>query len=809
MPTTKNFRRVLATLLALIIFAAPVLAQRRPAATPKRPAPQAPEKGPSFDSLLAADTYKVYCEVRGVGGLVHSPAVTDLLEPLLKLGKPPKEIQSVVKWLNAHADVLGGSRLMIAGWPSRQNVPTVLLAVEFASAEDAKKFYPELRDFIPTLLPTPTPTPTPGASPSPSLTVVGVRNNEPAAPYEVKVLPTQEGGAAPAENAPAAPPYYMSQAGSLVFLTDKAFKVGDLKPKNSKPLEEDQNFTLARSRFASESVFLYFDLKSIQKEEEEQRAKWDEERKRIEEEAAKNPQPEETAEMPESSEELPDPGSMEDEARASDEEMPSPSPEIVDPNEPPPTGTLSSAPPPSPVAGFNWLNLLFGGVGGPTVYPEAIGAALVFEGDSYVARVLTLDGSDKPGNSIPFLPQFASGPALVPASPGVLPADADLFVTASVDYVQIYDRVLPIMSVMASMNPDSTQPTNEKPPQSPFAEIEGKLGMKLRSDLLPLLGNEVAMAMLKPTKETEDAAKRSAQPTTAGPQQTETAVASPNPVFAISIKDREAVAKVIPKLIEALGLKGASAFAQTEKRGSAEIVSYAGVFAYAFIDNFLIISPDAKDTQRVVDAYVNNQTLSSNSQFRNFTRWQSRQVLGQVYVAPGLVEQYTLGNPAPGHKLNEFLSRMNPVIDPLTYSLTNDGVGHLHELHVPKNLLQLIVAAASSELGEEPARANEAMAQSALRTVFSAEATFQATEGNGSYGSLEQLIAANFIPKDMAGRSGYRIELTVAGSKFMATAVPSDYGVSGKLSYFIDETGVLRAGDHGGGAATASDQPLN
>ena len=54
-----------------------------------------------------------------------------------------------MKWLNAHAEVLAGSRMMIAGWPSRPNLPNVLIAIEFASPEEAKKFYPELRDFLP------------------------------------------------------------------------------------------------------------------------------------------------------------------------------------------------------------------------------------------------------------------------------------------------------------------------------------------------------------------------------------------------------------------------------------------------------------------------------------------------------------------------------------------------------------------------------------------------------------------------------------------------------------------------------------
>src|SRR6266850_4354727 len=149
--------------------------------------------------------------------------------------------------------------------------------------------------------------------------------------------------------------------------------------------------------------------------------------------------------------------------------------------------------------------------------------------------------------------------------------------------------------------------------------------------------------------------------------------ADPTPVIAISVKDREAVARMIPKIIEAFGLKGANFFAQTEKRDGAEITSYGDIFAYAFVGDFLVVSADTLATRRAVDAYLNHETLSSNSHFRNFTRWQPRQVLGQVYVAPSLVELYGPGTGGVfvNEKMSEFLSHMNPAIDPLTYALSN------------------------------------------------------------------------------------------------------------------------------------------
>ena len=88
------------------------MAQRRPTASPEKPAAQAPAPKrlpappPTFDTLLAADSYRVYSEVRGVGQLIRSPAVTDLLDPVMKLGGPPKEFNTILKWLNTQADAL-------------------------------------------------------------------------------------------------------------------------------------------------------------------------------------------------------------------------------------------------------------------------------------------------------------------------------------------------------------------------------------------------------------------------------------------------------------------------------------------------------------------------------------------------------------------------------------------------------------------------------------------------------------------------------------------------------------------------------
>ena len=797
MPNVNRSKQLISLVLALVFLSSPLLAQTRRGGTPRRPpastpapAPRpAPKPAATFDTLLAADSYRIYAEVRGVGQLIRSPAVTDLLEPIIKLGSPPEEFTKILKWLNSQADALGASRMMVAGWTDQPRLPTVLIAVEFPSVEEAQKFHPKLRGFIPRLLPTPTPTP----SPEPP-----VPGGEP-----VTIGPAVSPDSPP--ELPAPPPYHLQQTGSLVLLSDKEFQIKDLRPRGSKLLTEDPNFATARNRFASESIFVYVDVKAIEKEQEEQRKKYEEAEKQRQIEAAKRPPPEEPlidheAEMAKLGAQVPS-------------SSPEGTPQVLEARPIPGTETTvmiddaPQGPASSDILMYSLTSLLFGG---ESAWPEAVAGAVAFEGDAYVLRALIMNGSANKALAIPFFPQMVSGPAIVPESPSVFPANTDLFVALSIDYPQVYEGMVKAVAAADEVaRKYGGRPASMAPAASPFAPYEEKLGIKIKEDLLPLLGNELAVAFPKtpaPVAESsappkEDGGKKDGPPPKS---------ADPSPVFAISVKDRDAVKRLIPKMIESMGLKGANLLAQSEKRDDTEIISYAGVFSYAFVGNFLLISPDPAATRGAVDSFLDNKTLSSDSHFRNSIRWQPRQLLGQVYVAPDMVERYYPLNltGSPGNdRMREYLSRLNPALDPVSYSLTNDGLGPLHELHVPKNMLLMLVAGVSKEANDSPLTSNEFVAKIALRNLVSAQETFKSTQDDGRYGTLDELVTASLFEKSMLG-SGYKVELVVSGTSFSATAVPVEYGKTGFLSYFIDESGVLRGGDHGGGSATVADPPV-
>ncbi|HEU5239314.1 MAG TPA: DUF4190 domain-containing protein [Pyrinomonadaceae bacterium] len=131
--------------------------------------------------------------------------------------------------------------------------------------------------------------------------------------------------------------------------------------------------------------------------------------------------------------------------------------------------------------------------------------------------------------------------------------------------------------------------------------------------------------------------------------------------------------------------------------------------------------------------------------------------------------------------------------------------------------VMLIAAIAIPNLLAARMAANEGAAMNALIKIHGAEQTFQATRGNGYYGTLDELRNESLIAPELAGgiRSGYRFKIEIVRDRgdgvpgFAAVAVPTDYRSSGRRSFFIDETGVLRGNDSHGDQANRNTPPVN
>lgn len=72
---------------------------------------------------------------------------------------------------------------------------------------------------------------------------------------------------------------------------------------------------------------------------------------------------------------------------------------------------------------------------------------------------------------------------------------------------------------------------------------------------------------------------------------------------------------------------------------------------------------------------------------------------------------------------------------------------------------------------------------------------------NGQFGDMPALIAAGLVPKDLEGTesTGYKFHIVVSADRksWTVAAEPAQYGRTGKLSFFMDKSGV-KSGDEGG-----------
>lgn len=114
--------------------------------------------------------------------------------------------------------------------------------------------------------------------------------------------------------------------------------------------------------------------------------------------------------------------------------------------------------------------------------------------------------------------------------------------------------------------------------------------------------------------------------------------------------------------------------------------------------------------------------------------------------------------------------------------------------------LELVKKAGKKFFFEARISAHHSDVQDMLTRISLAQVVYSQGH-NGQFGNTTELIAAGLIPKDLEGieSTGYRFQVIrpTDGKSWYATAEPAEYGRSGRLSFFLDASGV-RSGDAGG-----------
>ncbi|HYY99259.1 MAG TPA: DUF3352 domain-containing protein, partial [Pyrinomonadaceae bacterium] len=650
----------------------------------------------------------------------------------------------------------------------------------------------------------------------------------------VERSPSRRGGGARAQQRPEAKQtpydYTMRRVGRVIISSEKSLSLKRLRGEESAPsLADSSRFQNARTRFSSDSLFVYVDtgvtmqgwtrLAQVEGTQTEgTRAGADAGVSGagtadvadvkvaapavVEETATAEPTPEPTV--------------------TPTEEQPNPEPEEGDEGEGR-AGEVATAelqpvkPSEDQVAVAGLGRVLSGLWGGAPRVPGAFALGARLEGGALAVRLAVENTPDGKVNVLPFLPNLVAGPPVTAEAAQVAPADSAVFFTTTLDWGQVYTETLgadglpPTMTSLAVAAESAEGADADKPPtpEQAVAAAEKFFGFKFREDLIPALGSEVAVSMpfdasdfglagpsrrRAPKKEDEDA--------------------EPGFVVIVSLNDAEKIQKILPRVLVALGFAPyGDASAQTERREGFEIRSSGGL-VYAVLDRFLVMGGDVRHVRHVVDSYAARRTLASSDSYRDATGWQAPQKLVQAYVSDELMrstveETKRRSGGSTDPLVRALLSRLEAPPAPASFETTNEGDAVVHEVRVPVSMIETYALSVMVGLRDAPVITGESMTTYALYEIGNAESTFKEEKKKGRYGTLEELTAEKILDKGFAERMGYRVEVNASSDKFDISATPKEYGKSGRRSFFLDESGTMRAADHKGRPATASDPPVD
>lgn len=114
--------------------------------------------------------------------------------------------------------------------------------------------------------------------------------------------------------------------------------------------------------------------------------------------------------------------------------------------------------------------------------------------------------------------------------------------------------------------------------------------------------------------------------------------------------------------------------------------------------------------------------------------------------------------------------------------------------------LELVKKSGKKFFFETRINAHHADVQDMMTRISLAQVVY--SQGHsGQFANTAELITAGLVPKDIEGTesTGYRFQIvrSADGKSWYATAEPAQYGRTGRLSFYLDASGV-RSGDAGG-----------
>jgi len=416
---------------------------------------------------------------------------------------------------------------------------------------------------------------------------------------------------------------------------------------------------------------------------------------------------------------------------------------------------------------------------------------------------------------IPFLPNLISGPPVTGETASVAPADADLFIAGSLDWTQIYNSAVGAASVSpeslaATFRGEGSEETGRAEPQptvdETIAAVEKLFGFKFKEDLLPALGNEVAISLPLDAGEIGFGRPR------ARDEKKEEREAEPGFLYLAALNNPERVREILPRVLVVFGFASPGTPQRAEKRKGFDIhtLGAGSGLSYAFINNFLVAG-ELKAVRYCVDSFDARQTLASVNAYRDAVSWQARQKLVHLYLSDSLLKDaYEETKKRSGGSTDPVVRTLLAQLAvaetaPASYEATNEGDVIMHEARFPFSLVRTYALTAAVAAKDSTVIMNEALAVYALNRIAGAQSAYKDERKKGRYGSLDELVAEELLEKTFLENSEYKFDWDISADRFEVSATPRSYGKTGRRSFLLDQTGTVRAADHKGEPANTDD----
>lgn len=330
-------------------------------------------------------------------------------------------------------------------------------------------------------------------------------------------------------------------------------------------------------------------------------------------------------------------------------------------------------------------------------YAVAMGGRL--EGQTLVVRALMF--IDQQGGANTFSGLFSSlASATLPGpmmAANFAAADTDTFIDYRIDWEKVVQSLETMFAAFTSTPSSQGAVAADSQPGDPMARAEQSLGFSIRNDLLPALGNELAISISG--FDTLVSPQRPA----AGAQKGRAAGFLPSRFMVmIGLKDANRFEQLVARFFTKSGAPG---LARTAYHGA--MINSNKSFAYAVTKDFFILSGSAADIRHALDAYLLGNSLAAAPEFRAATGG-ARETALQLYlssaVATKLFDTLQIESAKVSGSVKE-LAQPAARIAGLGVSVRSDADGMLMEMRAPATLAFAAMAAVATSRPAGPAPA--------------------------------------------------------------------------------------------------------